>query len=156
MHHALYDGFSIDKLLQVVEAVYDGQQGGIVSNFSDVLPQILWQEHHGTQYFLRLLETAEPKPLPRVDAPSDRTYFRSHEITIEDALIEGVRARAGVTLQCLGQVAFAQLLALLTRSKDVVFGHVVSGRSVPGAEEVLGPVLVCMLHFQYGRGSYST
>ena len=35
-----------------------------------------------------------------------------------------------------------QAYAVLTHSHDVVFGRVVSGRDVPGSEEVIGPMLV--------------
>lgn len=162
IHHALYDGVSITRLFETVQDVYDGREVDTTPSFKDLLPHILWQERHGTEYFLQLLEGTERKPIPRTGSSSDLTFLDTHEIIIEDELLEQTRVRAGVTLQCLGQTAFAQLLSILTKSNDIVFGHVVSGRSLPGAEDVLGPVLVRLtlrLHLEsyysaFGRAQF--
>ncbi|CDO69499.1 hypothetical protein BN946_scf184785.g4 [Trametes cinnabarina] len=142
LHHALYDGLSIAKLLHSVQRLYSGLGTPVGSRFYEVLPQLLWQEKHGTDFWVERLKDLHAAPIPRKPSVVSATVFqasRRMDITSEE-LGQACR-HAEVTPQCLGQAAFAKLLAILTRSPDVVFGRVVSGRDVPGTEEVIGPML---------------
>ncbi|EMD38714.1 siderophore biosynthesis enzyme [Gelatoporia subvermispora B] len=113
LHHALYDGVSISKLLDIVGASYNGE------NF-----------HHGLV-------------VPRLPdgSHSKKSHVASSVLNVSRSEVEKVCRLTAVTTQCVGQYAFAKLLASLTRSTDILFGHVVSGRNVSGAEDVIGPVL---------------
>ena len=58
------------------------------------------------------------------------------------ALLEGCK-RLGVTVQSVALVAFGKTIARLSRRQDIIFGHVVSGRSLPtiiDADDVVGPL----------------
>ncbi|CAL1704680.1 unnamed protein product [Somion occarium] len=143
MHHALYDGISINILLDLVQAAYYGEAGGPSTQFFDVLPQVIREERQGTPFWLRKLRNLDNvKSLPRRhEVAEGLSHVATHAIAVDRNTIENIRRTAAVTIQSITQVAYGKLLAVLTSSRDVIFGHVVSGRSIPGAEDVLGPML---------------
>ncbi len=61
-------------------------------------------------------------------------------MTIE-SILQGCRD-FGVTMQTVAILAFGKTLACMLERRDVVFDHVVGGRSLamPGADEVIGPL----------------
>lgn len=144
MHHALYDGITVSILLDLVQRAYHEESHETPAQFSNMLPHVLKEERHGTSFWLRKLRHLENvKNIPRLDdGPEGISYASSTDVEVDKAAVEAIQRNAGVTVQAIAQVAFAKLLAVLTGSRDVVFGHVVSGRSIPGAEDVLGPMLV--------------
>lgn len=144
MHHALYDGFSVARLFAAVQAIYHGKDIPHPVQFNDILHHIVRQEHMGTSYWIEQLQGFERLELPRC-SPIHRhavCHTATHSVVLDSVLLEAACRRAAVTTQCLGQAVWAKLLGVLTNSIDVVFGHVVSGRNIPGAEDVIGPVLV--------------
>ncbi|KAH7889359.1 hypothetical protein F5I97DRAFT_1801464 [Phlebopus sp. FC_14] len=141
IHHALYDGLSVANLLAYVERVYRQQEVQLVVQFFDILPRLLFQQSRATAYWVQRLEHYRPASLPRINPQGRKTIIASRNVTFtQQALVRFVNDTA-VTLQCLGQAAWAKYLASVTSSLDVVFGHVVSGRSVDDAEDVIGPIL---------------
>lgn len=144
MHHALYDGLSIGKLLSVVEALYKGRDLGPTTQFKDILDDIIYQGQAGTSFWVNQLRDFRANSLPAlVDSPAvPMTHTMSRVVGVDAAYVERTVREACVTLQCLGQAVLAKLLGALTKSSDIIFGHVVSGRSIPGADDVIGPVLV--------------
>ncbi|KAI0780914.1 hypothetical protein BD413DRAFT_608137 [Trametes elegans] len=142
LHHALYDGLSIAKLLQSVEELYEGREVPAPPSYHELLPELLWQEKNGTEFWIRHLKHLRNAPIPRLPAAGDvAVHQRILRIELDHEEIRQACRSAEVTPQCLGQAAFAKLLAVLTCSLDVVFGRVVSGRDIPGSEDVVGPML---------------
>ncbi|KAI9064453.1 hypothetical protein FKP32DRAFT_1591881 [Trametes sanguinea] len=142
LHHALYDGLAIAKLFDSVAQLYDGREITSPPKFHGILPHLLWQEKNGTDFWVTYLQDLHATSIPRKSATSPPAV---HQVTApldlsSEEMLKACRD-AEVTPQCFGQAAFAKLLAVLTGSPDVVFGRVVSGRDVPGAEEVIGPML---------------
>ena len=145
LHHALYDGLSIAGLFQSVEQLYRGVELLKLPQYHQILPRIALQEKNGTPFWVDRLRDLHHAPLPRLAAASEEAptvHLVSHTVELTDAEIRRTCSDAEVTAQCIGQAAFAKLLAVMTQRRDVVFGRVVSGRDVPGAEEVIGPLLV--------------
>ncbi|OCH93414.1 hypothetical protein OBBRIDRAFT_790288 [Obba rivulosa] len=144
MHHALYDGVSVSKLLDTVQNNYYGQARHDNVQFASLLPEILWQERLGTSFWVERLKGSCPGLLPP-RALDEHILNKSHVayslIDVSRNEVERTCRAATVTTQCIGQYAFAKLLASLTESADILFGHVVSGRNLTGAEDVIGPVL---------------
>lgn len=144
LHHALYDGLSIANLLHWVEQLYLGVDSPSPARYHELLPALLWQEKNGTDFWVNRLRGLNAAPIPRL--PSVAESSTVHQLSLPVKLADGEISQAcrstEVTAQCLGQAAFAKLLAVMTRSPDVVFGRVISGRDVPGAEDVIGPMLV--------------
>lgn len=144
MHHALYDGISVRKLLAAVENIYSGLPVISQVQFYELLPHFMSQEKRGTFFWFNKIRRYKPAQLPLIH-PSTPSFVSSlAEITVplDAAGLRNIISQAGVTMQCIGQAAWAKLLSKHTGSLDVTFGHTVSGRGIPGAEDVIGPVLV--------------
>lgn len=142
MHHALYDGLSVTKLLEVVERVYLTQSVPVSVQFFDLLPRILLEQHLATAYWIQRLQHYHPPYFPTHALRSSvEAVVSSRVVSFNREQIHKVLCSAGATLQCIGQAVWAKFVAKLTSSLDVIFGHVVSGRSFHGAEDVIGPML---------------
>ncbi|EGN93241.1 hypothetical protein SERLA73DRAFT_172154 [Serpula lacrymans var. lacrymans S7.3] len=142
MHHALYDGLSLAKLFQEVEDLYYHRTLAVSPQFNEVLPQILHQEQLGTTFWIERLRGYHQVTLPRTQTSETvKTHTASCDVSFDPVQLKKFYNHVAVTPQCLGQAAWAKLLAVLLSSADVVFGHVISGRTVEGSEDVIGPML---------------
>ncbi|KAF8654172.1 hypothetical protein AX16_003701 [Volvariella volvacea WC 439] len=143
MHHALYDGLSVRKLVDLTFTVYRGASPYPSTQFADLVKHFLYQEEKGTSFWVGYLKGYQPRLLPtKSDTKvSTLSHSISKEILLDSSHVNNMLKAASVTAQCLGQAALAYTLASLTKSIDIVFGHTVSGRSLPNAEDVIGPVL---------------
>ncbi|KAG5645251.1 NRPS protein [Asterophora parasitica] len=143
MHHAVYDGVSIGLLFDAVHAIYGGSGVESPIQFTSLLGHLAHQEEVGATFWTRVLEGFQPAYLPS-KAHGEETgtaYSTSRTFASDSSLLENILQRSAVTVQCLTQAVWAKLLGELLGTPDVVFGHNVSGRSIPGAEDVIGPVL---------------
>ncbi|CAE6524666.1 unnamed protein product [Rhizoctonia solani] len=140
LHHALYDGISLPLLFHRVRSTYHGVNPPNLVSFHDLVPQILIQEHFGTSYWVKRLAGASVYTFPRTSNASTGAWRSSAECKVELAEIQRTCRRYQVNVQCFGQAAMAKLLARLSKQTGVVFGQVISGRTLPSAEEVIGPV----------------
>ncbi|PIL24012.1 non-ribosomal peptide synthetase [Ganoderma sinense ZZ0214-1] len=155
LHHALYDGLAIAKLFHAVEQLYFGSYLSVDTQYHQLLPNLLWQEENGTPFWTNNLRDLHHASLPRkATPPSEISALQvSLPVPVTHEEMREASRDAEVTLQCIGQTAFAKLLAVITHRRDVIFGRVVSGRDLPGSEEVLGPMLntvPCRVLFQEG------
>ena len=144
LHHALYDGISVSRLSEIVRAFYWSEQPTPSTQFVDLLGYFEYQELHGTEFWVRQLRgfkrpTLQPKS---GDGMYSDSVSSTAEIPISVARMSKACQHLEVTVQCFGQAAFASCLAKVYNRRDLVYGHVVSGRSVPHAEDVLGPMIV--------------
>lgn len=142
MHHALYDGLSVPNLLSHVEHIYQNQEVARPAQFFDFIPRILSQQDHATAYWTKRLQNCHPVTLLRSTSCSSKGIVASRLVSVQQKLLVQLVQDNAVTLQCLAQAVWAKYLASLASSNDVVFGHVVSGRSFDDSEEVVGPMLV--------------
>lgn len=147
MHHSLYDGISVGKLVFAVEKFYTGLSIPDPTQFHELLPHFLHQEKEGTSFWTNRVRQYKPKLLQRshssLSSLSSSTSATVEKIIASDgARVKEILRQASVTMQCLCQAAWAKVLSKYTGSADIVFGHTISGRSIPGAESVVGPVLV--------------
>ncbi|KAI0748141.1 peptide synthetase [Daedaleopsis nitida] len=156
LHHALYDGLSIARLFDTVEALYRGSELAVAEQYHQLLPRLLWQEQNGTSFWVDRLRRLAHAPIPQresIGGDAGVVHQCSLSVQVTEEHIRRACSDVQVTPQCVGQTAFAKLLASLTDRRDVVFGRVVSGRDVPGADEVIGPMLntvPCRVTFQDG------
>lgn len=142
MHHAIYDGISIGTLLEELERAYQTHSSTKLPQFYDVLPLILREEHQSIPFWARYLQDFHPVPLPRVEsATQPSSVICSRRLKLDHHVLKTAASDAGVTLQCLGQAAWSKLVSSKVSSYDIMFGHIVSGRSFPGYEDVIGPML---------------
>lgn len=142
MHHALYDGLSIPSLLSHVEHVYRNQEIARPAQFFDFIPRMLSQQDQATAYWTKKLQNYHPVALLRNTVLSSKGIVASRLVLVQKELFVQFVHDNAVTLQCLAQAVWAKYLASLYSSDDIVFGHVVSGRSFDDSEKVVGPMLV--------------
>ena len=142
IHHSLYDGESLNVLLQDWKFVYEGKVLPSRSPFSEAARAIV--EHgpkaeefwvhklHGFRSNLTKLSIADPG----ATATTEFTLGRSTESILT------LCKEIGVTLHTTALLAFGKTLACRSGSRDVVFGHVVGGRSleIPAADDIVGPL----------------
>lgn len=143
MHHSLYDGESIGLLFQDLARLYEGIELPPRAPFSDAARAIAKSKTDAEQFWSQKLDGFESSEVP----PSQNAN-ETDMIEIEIALktdIEMILRRCkdlGVTIQTVALLAFGKSLACISGRRDIVFGHVVGGRSLamPGADEVIGPL----------------
>ncbi|OAX41962.1 hypothetical protein K503DRAFT_863459 [Rhizopogon vinicolor AM-OR11-026] len=141
MHHAIYDGVSIVTLLDGLERAYRAHYLAKPPQFYDVLPFILQEERQSIPFWVQYLQGFHPVPLPRAESTHSSSIVCSRRFGLDRHALKRAASDAGVTLQCLGQAAWSKVVSSKVSFHDIMFGHVVSGRSFPGYEDVIGPML---------------
>lgn len=143
MHHSLYDGQSINLLFQDLARLYEDIDLHPRKPFSNVARVISKSKTDAEEFWLRKLdgfgnsEISSSQKAATMDMIDIET---SSKINIESTL-RGCKD-LGVTVQTVALLAYGKSLACISGRRDVVFGHVVGGRSLamPGADEVVGPL----------------
>ncbi|KAI5124379.1 hypothetical protein M0805_008982 [Coniferiporia weirii] len=149
IHHALYDGISMLKLSDVLWKYYAGEAPAPTPQFVDLLGYFMYQERNGTDYWTRQLQDyrrpAISRPVSTTESHASTlpspSSSSSWTIPFTSAHLSEACRLFDTTVQCFGQASMAIVLAKLYNSRDIVFGHVVSGRNVAKAEDVLGPMI---------------
>ncbi|KAK8170688.1 hypothetical protein BC567DRAFT_164251 [Phyllosticta citribraziliensis] len=141
--HTLYDGISLQLLLQKVQAVYNqGNSVEVGPRFLDVLPYGPLRSNSESQDFWKgHLQGAQSSLMPSlISKPQNEDVSVKLNLRSLDAF-ETVRRRLGVTHQALAQASWAAVLQKYFAG-SVTFGMLVSGRSIDfeGAELTIGPL----------------
>lgn len=141
-HHALYDGIAMENIWREVEALARGRTLQDAVPYKPFLQQALslpadvetfWQDH-----FRGFRESA-------TFARSARSSFNQSTNTVSiDMSFKEIQQRTrsiGVSLLSLFQASWAAVLACVYDEPDVVFGNVVSGRTlgVEGVDKLVAP-----------------
>ncbi|GAA0603000.1 hypothetical protein GCM10010174_19080 [Kutzneria viridogrisea] len=143
-HHVLFDGWSMQSLLDELFDLYAGREPGAVAPYRDYLAWLSAQDASTAEQAWRtaLSELDGPTLLAPNAAgtpvrPEQVMLRLTEQFTAE--LLAAARSH-GLTLNTLVQGAWAMLLALRTGRTDVVFGATVSGRpsEIPGIESMIG------------------
>ncbi|KAL8650194.1 MAG: hypothetical protein Q9210_003968, partial [Variospora velana] len=139
MHHSLYDGESINLLFQDLWALSNGSPLPKRPSFSEAVEAIQSNTREATDYWAQCLSDFKGNPAESPVAAL-REIRSTLDINVTDALKDC--QNLGVTLQSVGMLAFGKTLAWLSNQKDIVFGQVVRGRSLPNleADGVIGPL----------------
>ncbi|KAJ3022373.1 hypothetical protein HKX48_006308 [Thoreauomyces humboldtii] len=150
MHHALYDGWSLPLLLQDVAHVYRTGETFSRPAYRELAEYILSRPTEESKaYWSGVLRECVPSVFPEDLSPEvlhDTQVAVKKTVIVSELTIESMDEACkymGVTLQAVGQAAWGKLLASYTGTSEVVFGHIVSGRTVPvkDAENIMGPAL---------------
>ncbi|MGW1688973.1 non-ribosomal peptide synthetase, partial [Streptomyces albidoflavus] len=151
-HHLVLDGWSIALLLREMFQVY--AHGGDVSCLPPLTPfrqYLEWlntRDGDGAEQAWRTALADLDGPTYIAPGARAASGWECSEVTVEMSteltgrLMEQAR-RWNVTLNTVGQAAWAMVLARYTGRDDVVFGGTVSGRSaeLPGAEGMIGMLI---------------
>ncbi|KAI9324347.1 hypothetical protein DFJ73DRAFT_251690, partial [Zopfochytrium polystomum] len=158
IHHALYDGWTVERLFDDLLSLYYGRVDSdaviaaglqqpsfrhVVRGFEAAASNL---EHASFwKAYLADLAPAEPLTLGRattsfVDSISEDAPVCLLSRQSLDKAKEGSRA-ANVPLSILLKAAWALTLRKYERSSDVVFGHVMYSRHEAGSEGIVGPLI---------------
>jgi amino acid adenylation domain-containing protein len=143
--HALYDGWSLGLLHQDVRAAY---QGSYVprSPYKDCLTRIITAStSEARRFWSGYLAGAHATLVPQgkdVSANGEEVVHRIDTVSsVPASAIRDFCRRHALSLQVLGQACWAAVLASRTKSLDVTFGVVLSGRDTEEAESLLFPTM---------------
>ncbi|KAJ5715320.1 Male sterility NAD-binding [Penicillium malachiteum] len=153
IHHAVYDGWSWEMILQDAETAYRGDSlsrhsfSGFVQFLQD--RDINAEREFWRSYYRDLNSGTFPEGLTndRAPQPSIRLAHRHHsssaaqpEITSRDL---SLKRGSTVTPSTRVHLAWSILISLYTQSPDVVYGTISNGRlsSLPGIDSIVGPTL---------------
>ena len=141
LHHALYDGISLPTLFDYVRAVYNGGSPS-VSQFHPLARWITSLEPRATDYWRSRLEGAHFWTFPRKVSSAVDAWRASRVPGVSKEAIDRFCRRYGVSAQSVAQAAWAKVLATFSQHLDVVYGHVISGRTLAGSDKIIGPMFV--------------
>lgn len=153
IHHAVYDGWSWQMILQDVETAYRGDSLSprSFSEFVQFLQgrDIIAEQDFWRSYYRDLNAGAFPEG-PNNDhapQPSIRLAYRYQSLPTAQpemtASVLSVTKASTVTPSTRIHLAWSILISLYTHSSDVVYGTISNGRlsPLPGIESIMGPTL---------------
>ncbi|KAI0105047.1 putative non-ribosomal peptide synthetase [Nemania sp. FL0031] len=132
-HHAMYDGISMGIILSEVESLYHGRHLAKPPSLEPFLREIQLSHPNWASFWKQLLLDFQPTPLKCKDFIKD-TMPRSMSAKASEMslkIIESQLRDIGVSMLALIQTAWAVTLFVLSRRRDVSFGNVIAGRSIP-------------------------
>ncbi|KAJ5414300.1 non-ribosomal peptide synthetase [Penicillium cosmopolitanum] len=142
VHHALYDGWSLPLIIDMITDTYLSRA---TPSRNELAPFVKYlqetKSEEAQQYWGSALANYESVAFPMLATPSqmptascaiERTaYLPQTKIDSQVPLATLIRAALGITIN------------RQTRTNDIIFGAVLSGRnaSVPGIEAIIGPTI---------------
>ncbi|KAF8460398.1 hypothetical protein BDZ91DRAFT_422141 [Kalaharituber pfeilii] len=153
IHHALYDGWSWDQLLKDFNRVLIKDHTNATYNrpqFREVVKYTLGRPNSKLDlcksFWKKTLSGAPNSKLPNFHGHSDVPHSSStqtYQLRVPRKDLEKSARELGVSPQVIVQAAWAYILGSYLHSSDVLFGTVVSGRTipVPGIEDIIGPCI---------------
>lgn len=141
IHHALYDGWSIPLIRDVLQRTYQGAATEPVIPFQSFIKYLKDQDNAKmSDYWKETFSGCEVTPFPTLP-PSAKELMAD---TVRSYSLPYPKNRSlGTTPSILIRAAWALVVGHMTNSDDVVFGVTVSGRSAPvvGIEKMTGPTI---------------
>lgn len=140
--HALYDGWSLSLLHSDINKAYAGNFHPRPS-YEPALHEILTATGADAAAFWRdYLSDAKQAILPRRANSSPQTVHRKEHICrFALDVVMSFAKKHGVTLQTLGQAVHGATIASYTKSLDVTFGSVLSGRDDESRANLFFPMM---------------
>ncbi|KAE8381789.1 putative nonribosomal peptide synthase [Aspergillus bertholletiae] len=144
MHHCLYDGVSLPLLFDSLQAIYQGRQLALGS-FASAARVIASIQKTSVPFWTEVISGYQSSGVllsPDNRLESDPQWA---EVKVESpmATLQQQCGTLEVTLQTVALLAFGRSLALLLGQRDIIFGHVVSGRGLDtrSTAPIIGPLL---------------
>ncbi|KAL2039087.1 hypothetical protein N7G274_008136 [Stereocaulon virgatum] len=143
MHHSLYDGESINLLFDDLATTYHTMNLPPRPSFSEAAREIAKSNADAERFWTRSIFGYEGMASSKLPIGGENSVVEAIS-TLKmdvDAILAACRD-LGVTLQTVALLAVGKGLASASERRDIVFGHVVRGRSLAlrRADEVVGPL----------------
>lgn len=141
IHHALCDRWSIQLLLEQMQALITGQGTVNETRFRPFIAHIQNIEPTFRAFWLKQFEDLNAVAFPEL--PHRGYTPRVDTVTTTHLRLPRQLDRSHITIASRIQLAWALVLAQNTSTDDVVFGSTVTGRgaNIPGIEELSGPTI---------------
>lgn len=141
LHHALYDGISLPMLFDYVKAMYKNDPPPI-AQFHTFSRRVVFLEARASEYWETRLKGVRPWAFPRKTSSAVDGWRTSRVVNVHKEAIDRFCRRYEVSAQSIAQAAWARVLAISSKHLDVIYGQVVSGRTMAGSENIIGPLFV--------------
>jgi len=142
LSHAQYDGVCIGKILEALQAGYNGLPVSSAPSFGNFVRESAKTVAGAHDHWRETLRGSKMTEIVNRFGPN---YERSagRTITLERKLTARPLSRMNITTATIVKGAWAATLARIASKSDIVFGHVISGRNsgVANIENIVGPCL---------------
>ena len=151
MHHALYDGWSLELILRDLDKILSGHIVPQRPQFDSVVRYQLQSRLENASeavhtYWRDHLQDIKPIPFPKMLTMQVQRTSRqacTRTFALGQSALTSISHRLHVSRQSIVSAALAVLLSSYVGNSDVVFGAVSSGRTMPvrGIEKIIGPCI---------------
>jgi amino acid adenylation domain-containing protein len=141
VHHAIYDGWSTDLIIEHAKNAYNGGAAPRPAEFRHFIRYLTDPARESSKDYWRVqLQGATGPQFPSL--PS-RMYIPEPNALAERFVSVQPLTRTSITTATLIRAAWALVAAQYTMSDDVVFGETFAGRTlpIPGVEQIEGPMI---------------
>jgi hypothetical protein len=142
LSHAQYDGVCIGKILEALQAGYNGLPVSSAPSFGNFVRESAKMVAGAHDHWRETLRGSKMTEIVNRFGPN---YQRSagSTITLERKLTARSLSRKNITAATVVKGAWSAALARIAGKSDIVFGHVISGRNsgVVNIENIVGPCL---------------
>ncbi|KAI0505733.1 putative non-ribosomal peptide synthetase [Xylaria bambusicola] len=141
--HALYDGSSLGMLHEDIRAAYEGHYTPRQPYRHYLLDMVSRPKSSSEEFWTDLLHGVHATLVPKANTKSggDTVYRIEKQSKMSAADIRALCKALHATPQVIGQACWAAVVASLTKSLDVVFGVVLSGRDTEDAQGLMFPTM---------------
>lgn len=142
VHHAIFDGRSVELLIDEVEAAYYGKQLSINVDFKTFIQYTLDLNREAAKNFWQTyLADSQPPCFPHI---SSTTYQPLADGSIKHCARFSRKVLSNITTSSLLRAAWGLILARYSEENNVVFGVTLSGRSAPvtNVDRMIAPTIV--------------
>ncbi|TGO63538.1 hypothetical protein BCON_0012g00280 [Botryotinia convoluta] len=142
IHHSLYDGFSLPLIFDSLSTAYSHSISKPITPFSEAAKLITERQGKSVDFWLNRLDNYQSISLPSSTVPAETTSLAQTTVQMPVSEILHRCQEMNINLQSAALLAYAKTLFCFVKRRDIVFGHVVSGRSLPlpEVEQILGPL----------------
>ncbi|KAK5637354.1 hypothetical protein RRF57_013066 [Xylaria bambusicola] len=141
IHHALYDGWMLSRIMSFVHDTYNGYTTATGQPGFNVFVKYLLdtQSSDAEAYWQSYLADAEFVPFP---TPSALPFYEPVADAVPVTRL-APRVKSEFTMSTMINAVLGILISQYTNVADVIFGTVLSGRDVPlaGIEDIMGPTI---------------
>jgi hypothetical protein len=142
LSHAQYDGVCIGKILEALQAGYNGLPVSSAPSFGNFVRESAKIVAGAHDHWRETLRGSKMTEIVNRFGPN---YTRSagRTITLERKLTARPLSRLNITMATIVKAAWAATLARIAGKSDIIFGHVISGRNsdIKNIENIVGPCL---------------
>ncbi|CBF89140.1 hypothetical protein AN0607.2 [Aspergillus nidulans FGSC A4] len=144
LHHSLYDGASLPFVFEDLATIYAGGTLAQRPQFSEMVPYMLSGQDESCAFWVDRLRDYVPVeicPLPKLDSTPNMLTAKNRIPLPLHSITESCKTMS-VTIQTVSLLSYAKAYAHLLGTRDVVFGQVLAGRTLPHpeADRTLGPL----------------